>query len=118
MEVRFEELVLHPEEALAKVSAFIGDTLDYEKIREAKIGAISIPNTSFTEEWKAGSFSPVGRWKRQLSDDRVIRLKGWSENFSWRLAIVYLALRVFRLKIRHSAGGCEQCERCIPPSIN
>jgi hypothetical protein len=75
MEVRIEELVLHPEEALAKVSAFIGDTLDYEKIPEAKIGAISIPNTSFTEEWKAGSFSPVGRWKRQLSDDQVTRLE-------------------------------------------
>jgi hypothetical protein len=75
MEVRFEELVLHPVEALAKVSAFIGDNLDYEKIREAKIGAISIPNTSFAEEWKAGSFSPVGRWKRQLSDDQVTRLE-------------------------------------------
>jgi hypothetical protein len=76
MEVRFEDLVLYPEEALAKVSAFIGDDLDYEKIRTAKIGAISVPNTSFTEEWKAGSFSPVGRWKRQLSDDQVIRLEG------------------------------------------
>ncbi len=76
MEVRFEDLVLHPEEALTKVSAFIGEDLDYEKIRTAKIGAISIPNTSFTEEWKAGSFSPVGRWKRQLSDDEVTRLEG------------------------------------------
>jgi len=76
MEVRFEDLVLHPEEALTKVSAFIGEDLDYEKIRTAKIGAISIPNTSFTEEWKSGSFSPVGRWKRQLSDDQLIRLEG------------------------------------------
>jgi hypothetical protein len=76
MEVRFEDLVLHPEEALARVSAFIGGDLDYEKIRTAKIGAISIPNTSFTEEWKSGRFSPVGRWKRQLSDDQVTRLEG------------------------------------------
>jgi len=79
MEIRFEDLVLHPEEALAKVSAFIGEELDYEKIRESKIGAISIPNTSFTEEWKAGSFSPVGRWERQLSDDQVIPLEGLVE---------------------------------------
>jgi hypothetical protein len=76
MEVRFEDLVLHPEEALAKVSAFIGENLDYEKIRKAKIGTIRVPNTSFTEEWKSGSFSPVGRWKRQLSDDKVTRLEG------------------------------------------
>jgi hypothetical protein len=76
MEVRFEDLVLHPEEALTKVGAFIGENLDFEKIRKAKIGAIRVPNTSFTEEWKSGSFSPVGRWKRQLSDDKVARLEG------------------------------------------
>jgi Sulfotransferase family len=76
MEVRFEDLVLHPEEALANVSAFIGENLNYEEIRKTKIGAIRVPNTSFTEEWKSGSFSPVGRWKRQLSDDKVTRLEG------------------------------------------
>jgi hypothetical protein len=76
MEVRFEDLVLQPEEALTKVSAFIGENLDYERIRKAKIGAVRIPNTSFTEEWKSGRFSPVGRWKRQLSDDKVARLEG------------------------------------------
>jgi hypothetical protein len=76
MEVRFEDLVLHPEEALTKVSSFIGENLDYEKIRTAKIGAISIPNTSFIEEWKAGSVSSVSTWKRQLSEDQVTRLEG------------------------------------------
>jgi len=76
MEIRYEDLVLHSEEALTKVGAFIGENLDYEKIHKAKIGAISIPNTSFTEEWNSGSFSPVGRWKRQLSDDQVTRLEG------------------------------------------
>jgi hypothetical protein len=76
MEVRFEDLVLHPEEALTNVGEFIGEELNYEKIRKAKIGAIRVPNTSFTEEWKSGSFSPVGRWKRQLSEDKVTRLEG------------------------------------------
>lgn len=75
MEARFENLVLHPEEELTRVGAFISDNLDYEKIRDAKIGAIRVPNTSFTEEWKSGGFSPVGRWKRQLSDDKVARLE-------------------------------------------
>ena len=75
MEVRFEDLVIHPEETLANVSAFIGEDLNYEKIRKTKIGAIGVPNTSFTEEWKSGSFSPVGRWRRQLADDKVTRLE-------------------------------------------
>jgi hypothetical protein len=76
MEIRFEDLVLHPEEALTKVGAFIGENLDYEKIRISKMGVLRVPNTSFTEEWKSGSFSPVGRWKRQLSDDKVAWLEG------------------------------------------
>jgi Sulfotransferase family len=76
MEVRFEDLVLHPEEALTRVSAFIGENLDYEKIRKARLGSMDIPNTSFAEEWQSGSFSPVGRWERQLSDDKVTRLEG------------------------------------------
>jgi hypothetical protein len=76
MEVRFEDLVLHPEEALANVGAFIGENLNYEKILKTKIGALGVPNTSFTEEWKSGGFSPVGRWRRQLSDDKVTRLEG------------------------------------------
>lgn len=76
MELRFEDLVLRPEEALTKVGAFIGQKLEYEKIRKGNIGAVRVPNTSFPEEWKSGSFSPVGRWKRQLSDDQVARLEG------------------------------------------
>jgi hypothetical protein len=76
MEVRFEDMVLHPEKALTKIGAFIGENLDYEKIRKARIGALLVPNTSFPDEWTAGEFSPVGRWKRQLSDDKVARLEG------------------------------------------
>jgi hypothetical protein len=75
MEVRFEDLVLHPEAALTKVGAFIGENLDHEKIRNAKLGALQAPNTSFPEEWKSGDFSPVGRWERQLADDKVARLE-------------------------------------------
>src|SRR5450631_2086678 len=50
--------------------------MNCEKIRKTKIGAIGVPNTSFTEEWKSGGFSPVGRRRRQLSDDKVTRLEG------------------------------------------
>lgn len=76
MEVRFEDLVLNPRAALAKVGAFIGQELDYERIREAEIGAVRTPNTSFTEELQSGQFSPVGRWGKQLPDDEVAQLEG------------------------------------------
>jgi len=76
LEIRYEDLVLHPAETLAKVGAFVGESLDYDKIRQAKIGSLSSPNTSFTEELKSGGFSPVGRWKRQLSDEKAARLEG------------------------------------------
>jgi hypothetical protein len=75
MEMRFEDLVLHPEESLTKIGAFISENLDYEKILKAKIGAIRAPNTSFPEEWESGRFVPVDRWKRKLSDDQVARLE-------------------------------------------
>jgi Sulfotransferase family len=75
LEIRFEDLVLCPERALADVGAFVGEHLDYDKIREAKVGAVGIPNTSFSDEWKSGNFSPVGRWKRQLSGEQVARVE-------------------------------------------
>ncbi len=75
MEIRFEDMVLHPEEALAKVGAFIGENLVYEEIHNEMISAHMVPNTSFPEEWKDGVFRPVGRWKRQLSDDKVARME-------------------------------------------
>jgi hypothetical protein len=102
MEVRFEDLVLHPEEALTKVGAFIGENLDYEKIRREKIGAVRIPNTSFAEEWKAGSFSPVGRWKRQLRNEQVIQLEGligqWLADLGYPLSCPETTAPGFRLR--------------------
>ena len=59
MEVRFEDMVLRPEEALTKVGAFIGENLDYEKIRRARIGALRVPNTSLEcfPRWVGGTGS-------------------------------------------------------------
>ncbi len=76
MEVRFEDLVLNPSETLERVGRFIGQTLDYERIRKTEVGAVRRPNTSFTEELEARNFSPVGRWKNLLSQDQVALLEG------------------------------------------
>jgi hypothetical protein len=63
MEVRFEELVNHPQLTLQNVGQFIGQTLDYDVIRKAGIGSVSKPNTSFAD---AESFDPVARWKKAM----------------------------------------------------
>ncbi|MGA7220679.1 MAG: sulfotransferase [Candidatus Sulfotelmatobacter sp.] len=73
-EVRFEELVSKPQETLSRIGAFIGHDLDYEQIRRAGIGSVSEPNSSFGSE--AGAFNPVGRFKTQLSPERLAAFEG------------------------------------------
>ena len=113
MEVRFEDMVLHPEEALTKVGAFIGENLDYEKIRRVRIGALRVPNTSFPEECESGVFSPVGRWKRQLSDDKVARLEGVVGEL-----LVELGYPLSRAESTTLGFRLRTMRRRIPPSID
>jgi hypothetical protein len=75
LEIRFEELLLRPEASLAHISAFITQDLDYERIRQAGIGTLRIPNTSFPEELQSGTFSPVGRFARICSKQRLRQLE-------------------------------------------
>ena len=75
IEVRFEDLVLEPQQTLAQVGEFIGLPLDYERIQRSPLGAVSAPNTAFPAELRSGSFKPVGRWKKQLSTDEVRQLE-------------------------------------------
>jgi hypothetical protein len=60
-EVRFEQLVQSPQETLDGLSGFVGQPLDYNRIKEAGIGSVSEPNTSFRSTDK--KFEPVGRFK-------------------------------------------------------
>jgi hypothetical protein len=111
MEVRFEDLVLHPEEALTKVGAFIGENLDYVAKRKSARSVFPIHRLP-----RNGSLEAFPRWVGGSGSFRMTRWlgwRGWLENFWWNLAIRYLAL-----KGRHSASGYEPCERRIPPSIN
>jgi len=75
MEVRFEDLILRPEQTLGTIGDFTGDRLDYETISKGEVGTMRVPNTSFPDEWESGSFSPIGRWRRELSEDKVARLE-------------------------------------------
>ena len=75
-EVRFEELVSQPRETLAKLGAFIGHDLDYDRIREVGIGSVSEPNSSFKPTSSEEKFNPVGRWKQKLSSAQLRTFEG------------------------------------------
>jgi len=68
-EVRFEELITHPEKTLARLAEFIDHELDYEAIQRVGVGSVSEPNTSFGAE--AGRFDPVERWRTKMSSGEL-----------------------------------------------
>ena len=70
LEVRFEDLVSHPQEILSRVGSFIDQDLDYESVQRAGIGSVSKPNSSFLGE-SEGSFNPVARWKNKMSPEQI-----------------------------------------------
>jgi hypothetical protein len=67
IEVHYEDLVSRPQQVLNRLSAFIGQALDYEQIQRVGIGSVSQPNTSFKAEAVDDGFSPVGRWKKHFT---------------------------------------------------
>jgi len=75
MEVRYEDLVQQPREALAKIATFLKQDLDYERIQQASIGSVKKPLTSFEEDLQKGSFQPVGRWKDKFPAGQLAELE-------------------------------------------
>jgi len=63
VEVRYEDLVNDPADALQKLEGFLSHPLNYAHIRETSVGSVKNPLTSFKEDLKQGRFTPVGRWK-------------------------------------------------------
>ena len=78
-EVRYEDLVLRPQETLTELSSFVGQDLDYDQILKSGIGSVSKPNTSFASGGNSASkeveFNPVGRWKQALSEQAATELE-------------------------------------------
>jgi LPS sulfotransferase NodH len=75
IEVGYEDLVGNPREALARLSAFIGQELDYDEIQRVGIGSVSRPNTSFKEEGGSAGFTPIGRWKKFYSPEELSKFE-------------------------------------------
>jgi Sulfotransferase family len=75
IEVRFEDLVARPCETLSYIGQFIGEKLDYDEILKLGVGCMKRPNSSFLDEFDAGAFNPVGRWKKVLSGAQIERFE-------------------------------------------
>jgi LPS sulfotransferase NodH len=74
-EISFEQLVLDPRPVLAHLSDFIRQDLNYDRIREAAIGSVAHPNSSFQNGQRAGEFNPIGRWKEALPSEQIRTLE-------------------------------------------
>jgi hypothetical protein len=74
-EVRFEDLISHPRQVLARLGAFIEQELDYDRIRTVGIGSVSEPNTSFQEDSES-EFNPIGRWEKSFSPELLATFEG------------------------------------------
>lgn len=69
-ELHYEDLVEKPRETLRALGDFVGQELDYDKIRQVGIGSVSEPNTSFTSDC-GGDFNPVGRWEKKMTPEQL-----------------------------------------------
>ena len=74
-EVHFEDLISKPHETLARLGQFIGQELDYDRIREAGIGSVSAPNSSFANG-SIEEFNPLGRWKKGFRPKELEMFEG------------------------------------------
>lgn len=76
-EVRFEELVRAPREAVARIGRHVGRELDWDVITANPVGSVARPNTAFTSEGEGGNegFDPIFRWKRQCSSEELASLE-------------------------------------------
>jgi hypothetical protein len=75
IELRYEDLIMEPQQALQKLGAFIDHDLDYGRIQQAGLGRLSETNSSFREEGGREKINPLGRWKERLSETDVAAIE-------------------------------------------
>jgi len=121
LEVHYKELVQHPKETLVTLGDFIHCDLNYDRIRQDAIGAVSKPNTSFGEEVRRSTFSPIGR-RRDFTDLEATRMEGLLGAFlrelgyqtstshapdftAWRIRVFYSLYRKVKQQLRRGPVG-------------
>jgi hypothetical protein len=75
IEVRYEDLVCHPEKTLTELGEFLDHDLDYGRIQKTAVGRVASPNTIWNEESAAASFRPINRWKAKLTQSEIADLE-------------------------------------------
>jgi hypothetical protein len=75
IEVRYEDLVQHPEKTLSVLGEYLDHDLEYGRIQRAAMGHVVSPNTVWKEESGAGAFNPVNRWKTKLTPAEIHALE-------------------------------------------
>jgi Sulfotransferase family len=70
-ETRFEDLIASPRETLARLGQFIDHDLDYDRIQQHPVHAMTRPNSSFKIERERSDATPVGRWKTICSPEEL-----------------------------------------------
>jgi hypothetical protein len=71
MEVHYEELVQHRREVLARIAAFIEHDLNYDRIRQAALGSLQNPNSSFRGDGRERETNTIGRWKMLFTPEQI-----------------------------------------------
>jgi Sulfotransferase family len=74
-EIHYEELVKEPRTALDKLGRFLGQDLDYDRIRQSGVGRVRDSNSSFRGEGLQATVNPVARWKQRLSEPEIAGLE-------------------------------------------
>jgi hypothetical protein len=77
-EVHYEDVVEKPRETLLALGNFVGQELDYDRIRKVGIGSVSEPNSSFAS---GRDFRPVGRWAEQMTPEELARIEALIGSF-------------------------------------
>ena len=70
-ELHYEDLIEKPRETLARLGAFLGHNLDYDRIAQVGVGSVSQPNTSFQDLPSPKNGSAVGRWRGKYSSGEL-----------------------------------------------
>jgi hypothetical protein len=75
IEIRYEDLIARPREAMATLGGFLNHDLDYDRIQRAGLGRLSETNSSFREEGTKEKLNPLGRWKERLTGAEVAAIE-------------------------------------------
>jgi hypothetical protein len=71
LEVHYEDLVLNPREALARIGKFIEQDLDYDHIQQNALGSLQNPNSSFRGDGQEAEAKTIGRFKTMFQPEQI-----------------------------------------------